>query len=385
MSLELEKYAVAPGTPPANILAVYAREDGGLLRLFIKGPDGGEVALGITLPVPIASGGTGATTAAAARSALGAAASGANSDITSIAALSTPLSIPQGGTGQASAAPAYGALSPLTTKGDLQGRSATAPDRLPVGSNGQVLTADSAEALGMKWAAAGAGSEFDPKAQLLIYDDFFSGTEDTDEIGNYCWRNYFAGTGNNFSRLAGEAGHPGIVRLQPGTVETARQCITLGDPGAAPIIKGGGEIVCEAVVRLTQASPALFESVAFGLGDVVNAVGGQANGIYFQYIGGASPDTNWHLVTANGGVRTRRDTGIPYASGGWIRLRFTINAAGTSIQANVNGADVGAAITTNIPTIALSLLFKADAITGGATTNYDVDYVYLKQTFTTAR
>ena len=44
--------------------------------------------------------------------------------------------------------------SPTTTKGDLIVRSATVDSRLPVGSNGQILTSDSAEALGVKWATA---------------------------------------------------------------------------------------------------------------------------------------------------------------------------------------------------------------------------------------
>jgi hypothetical protein len=39
----------------------------------------------------------------------------------------------------------------VTTKGDLISFD-TAPDRVPVGSNGQVLTADSTQALGLKWA-----------------------------------------------------------------------------------------------------------------------------------------------------------------------------------------------------------------------------------------
>jgi len=46
--------------------------------------------------------------------------------------------------------------APLTTKGDIYGYD-TAPARIPVGTNGQVLTADSTQALGVKWAAAGAG------------------------------------------------------------------------------------------------------------------------------------------------------------------------------------------------------------------------------------
>ena len=45
----------------------------------------------------------------------------------------------------------------LTTKGDLHGYSTT-NTRIPIGSNNQVLTADSAQALGLKWADAGGGN-----------------------------------------------------------------------------------------------------------------------------------------------------------------------------------------------------------------------------------
>jgi hypothetical protein len=67
-----------------------------------------ETALGTELsnvaaifpnPVPVNKGGTNASTAAGARTQLGAAASGANSDISSLSGLSTPLSVGQGGTG----------------------------------------------------------------------------------------------------------------------------------------------------------------------------------------------------------------------------------------------------------------------------------------------
>ena len=53
-----------------------------------------------------------------------------------------------------------GAVSPLTTKGDLYTFS-TSDARLGVGTNTHVLTADSAEATGLKWAApAGGGLVF---------------------------------------------------------------------------------------------------------------------------------------------------------------------------------------------------------------------------------
>src|SRR3990172_6766835 len=46
-------------------------------------------------------------------------------------------------------------LGIVTTKGDLLGFS-TLPDRVPVGTDGQVLTADSAEALGVKYTTSSA-------------------------------------------------------------------------------------------------------------------------------------------------------------------------------------------------------------------------------------
>jgi len=48
--------------------------------------------------------------------------------------------------------------SPLTTKGDIYGFS-TLDARIPIGTNNQVLTADSAQALGLKWATPDAGGK----------------------------------------------------------------------------------------------------------------------------------------------------------------------------------------------------------------------------------
>jgi hypothetical protein len=70
--------------------------------LTISGTDQSiTVAGGLNLgaPVAVASGGTGANSASAARTNLSAAQSGANSDITSLSGLTTALSVAQGGTG----------------------------------------------------------------------------------------------------------------------------------------------------------------------------------------------------------------------------------------------------------------------------------------------
>lgn len=60
--------------------------------------------------IPVTAGGTGSTTASGARTNLAVAASGANSDITSLTGLTTPLTVAQGGTGGASASSARASL-----------------------------------------------------------------------------------------------------------------------------------------------------------------------------------------------------------------------------------------------------------------------------------
>ena len=66
-------------------------------------------------------------------------------------------------------------VQPLTTKGDIYTRS-TVPTRLPVGTNGQLLSADSAEATGLKWidapAGGGGGGGLSQLAESFTFSDF---------------------------------------------------------------------------------------------------------------------------------------------------------------------------------------------------------------------
>jgi len=82
----------------------------------------------------------------------------------------TTVAVDQGGTGAASLNDGYvllgsgtGAITPLnvTVKGSmLVGDGTTDPQALGVGTNTHVLTADSAQTLGVKWAAAAGGGDF---------------------------------------------------------------------------------------------------------------------------------------------------------------------------------------------------------------------------------
>ncbi len=131
------------------------------------GGTSGDVTLSLATPVSLANGGTGASTAAGARSALGAATSGANTDITGLSGLTTPLSVSQGGTGATTAgaartglgAAASGANSDITALSGL-----TTP--LSVAQGGTGSTTASGARTNLEAAASGANSDITSLAGL---------------------------------------------------------------------------------------------------------------------------------------------------------------------------------------------------------------------------
>jgi hypothetical protein len=72
-------------------------------------------------------------------------------------------------------------LGILTTKGDLIAYS-TLPARVPIGTDGHVLTADSAQALGLKWAAAPGGGGGSEPWETRLHVNYGYGAPDHDEV-----------------------------------------------------------------------------------------------------------------------------------------------------------------------------------------------------------
>jgi len=72
-----------------------------------------------------------------------------------------------------------GTTSPLTTKGDLWTYSTT-DARLPVGTDGYTLVADSAETTGLKWAAAGGGKVLQVVSSVITTSTLITAQSFTD-------------------------------------------------------------------------------------------------------------------------------------------------------------------------------------------------------------
>lgn len=91
------------------------------------------------------------------------------SDIPSLdAAKITSGTIPvaRGGTGAGTAVNGFNSLSPLTTKGDVVVHNGTNNVRLPVGSDGQALYADSTQSSGLRWGTSSTNITVLPFARV---------------------------------------------------------------------------------------------------------------------------------------------------------------------------------------------------------------------------
>lgn len=388
------------------------------------------------------------------------------------------LSIAKGGTGQITAALAFGALSPLTTKGDLLGFS-TVNARIPIGTNGQVLAADSTQALGLHWITPTAGTVTSvgltmpsifsvagspvtssgtlavtlatesantvfagpttgaaavPTFRSLVAADIpslsyvtsvglsapaeltVSGSPVTssgtltltkaNQSANTVWAGPSSGaaaqptfralTANDIPDLSsslpidqlafedfwhsndnnlhseysfvdvtangGTAVVPdtisgndfgGCATISTGTTlnATGRSAVA-GFNSVGKIVPGGLRTVIEQRVRIPTLSTAGTSfTIEIGLMNGT-ASGLPTSGIYFFYTHGTNSG-QWRCTSRSASTSTNRDSAVAVVANQWYKLKADVDDSASSVIFYIDGVQIGAAVTTNIPTTAM--------------------------------
>lgn len=158
-----------------------------------------------------------------------------------------------------------GSVSPLTTKGDIWGYS-TVDARIPVGTNGQFLSSDSTQALGVKWVTPGSGtgnitdinSDATPSQVLAV------GTAGTDFaiVDN--------GTGTHtFNLPTASASNRGALSTTDWSTFNGKLTTTLSD---GKILVGNGSNVATAVTPTGDVTVTNAGVTAIGAAKVTNAM-----------------------------------------------------------------------------------------------------------------
>jgi hypothetical protein len=189
-----------------------------------------------------------------------------------------------------------------------------------------------------------------------------------------------SGTGAVLSAIAAEPNHPGIVSVSTGTTATGRAGF---GSNALCLRLGGGSLIYEALINIpTLSTSAERYIIRVGLMDTFTA--DAVDGVYFEYDEATS--ANWKICAANNSTRTKTITSVAVTSG-WTKLYLELNAAGTNATYYANGTSLGS-VTTNIPTASgRETSIGAWIIKSAGTTarTFWVDYILLRQAFTTAR
>lgn len=147
-------------------------------------------------------------------------------------------------------------LSPLTTKGDVIVHNGTTEIRLPVGTDGQQLTADSTQASGLKWDAAGGGGSGPEFA-----DNLFRVTDNADATKKMAFE--VSGITTATTRTYTSPNFNGILQLRSGSGDL------LDANGDAVVRIAAGATPVANVARITS-------SVA-GVGVTIGTAGTDAN------------------------------------------------------------------------------------------------------------
>jgi hypothetical protein len=218
-----------------------------------------------------------------------------------------------------------------------------------------------------------------PGSQFVFCEDFVGNPFD---IAAFNFGNSGAGsTGNGNGTTQSVAGVRGVIRCSTGTTTTGLG----GFYGYQAMFHSDGTSTYETKIKLSQLSDGTDTyTVYIGLGDQGGNSTEHNYGVYFMYTSGVS--ANWVVKNAKAGTRTSMTTSTAVTTS-WTKLKFVVNAAGTSTEFFVNGSSVGS-ISSNIPSdYNFTPSFNTKIVKSAGTTSchLDTDYLWYRQLFTSGR
>lgn len=270
------------------------------------------------------------------------------------------------------------AQSTYTTGDTLYSSGTNALSKLAIGSAGQHMVVS---------GGVPAWEDFlSPSKYVAFYDDFLGGGT----LGSP----YFASIVNGTSASVGTtatAGNgatvarPGTVVFYAGSTSGSGYAQLYGDSRNALLSFSGGSITYEtALVIYALSNGTTRFRIDAGMIAEIAPSSSIANGCYFTYSDTINSG-NWQFNCTTASSTTSVDTGIA-ASTSWVKLGFVMNAAGTSVQAYVNGSAAGSAITTNIPTgNGVTFVWQINKTVGTGVAQFTIDYLKFLDVLTSAR
>lgn len=190
---------------------------------------------------------------------------------------------------------------------------------------------------------------------------------------------YTAGAGASASYITPTADAPCLVRMA--CAATGSYARTFFTPGPRIMI-GGGEIDIYYRLRIPALSNSTDRfSLSVGLLQVIS--GASTDAINVTYTDNTNSG-HWTLNTNASSNSSSTSASVGPAANTLTTLRLNINAAGTLVTLYVDGTSE-ATINTNIPTAALGVALFHNKTAGSNSCAVDIDYVAIKQAFTTPR
>jgi len=275
----------------------------------------------------------------------------------------------------------------LNTTGTFNGRTLIAGSNISI-SNGDGIAGNT--------TISSTATPFPPapNTQIALFDDFmgvsFGGT--TNNIESVLpWSDVdITGTTGFVLITSTENGHPGIMQNRAVSAGESYLCMDgapLGTSIGDVFILGGGAITINWVFKIINLST-VTNRYNLVMGLAAASAGGTiilpSNGVYITYSDNVNSG-QWRGTTSAAATPTNRDSAIAVTTG-WHNAQIDINAAGTSVTFTVDGVSLGAAVTTNIPSVAISPFFGFNRTAGTiAAGTFFIDLFYLSQTLTTPR